>query len=132
MFPSEHDVEAFRTEFGAESIIHRLAIPRQSFCGTQAAVVMTPASTKDETLARAWELVRAIAHWILARAPELPANERYEVIVGWSQAVRRKQGQIFKWGGELATIRGMADSSDWRQYEQALRHNWGKDVFEKR
>jgi hypothetical protein len=131
MFPSEQDLEAFRAEFGPESILHRLAIPRQSYCGTQAAVVIAPEVTKDATLARAWEIVRAVARWLLGRAAGLPANERYEIIVGWSQSVRKLQGQIFKTGGESSAIQTIADSTQWAQCGRAPLHRWEKDVFEK-
>jgi hypothetical protein len=130
MFPSEHDVEDFKTEFGADSILHRFAISRQSYCGTQAGVVILPDATKDATLARAWELVRAIARWILVRSSDLPASERYEVIVGWSQSVRRLQGQIFKVGGDRATVQTIADSESWSQCGRAPLIRWEKDVFE--
>ena len=130
MFPSERDIEDFKAEFGADSILHRLAIPRQSYCGLQAAVVIVPDATKDATLARAWELVRAIAHWILDRDAEFPASERYEVIVGWSQSVRRLQGQIFKVGGDRASVQTIADSESWSQCGRAPLIRWEKDVFE--
>jgi hypothetical protein len=130
MFPSEHDVETFKAEFGAESILHRLAISRQSYCGTQAAVVIKPAPTKEATLQHAWELVRSIARWILARASELPPTERYEIIIGWSQSVRRLQGQIFKVGGDHATVQTIADSAEWTQCGRTPLIRWEKDVFE--
>jgi hypothetical protein len=130
MFPSERDIEDFKTEFGADSILHRLAIPRQSYSGLQAAVVIMPEANKDATLARAWESVRAIARWILARDAEIPASERYEVIVGWRQSVRRLQGQIFKVGGDRNTVQIIADSESWSQCGHAPLIRWEKDVFE--
>lgn len=132
MFPSERDVEDFKAEFGADSILHRLAVARQSYFGLQAAVVIMPEATKDATLARAWELVRAIARWILARDTELPANERYEVTVGWSRLVRRSRGQIFKVGGDRAAVQTIADSESWSLCGRAPLIRWEKDVFENR
>jgi len=132
MFPSDHDIEAFKTEFGRESILERFAISRQSCCGTQAGVVITPKDTKDATLAHAWELVRSIARWILVRASELPPSERYEIIVGWSQTVRRLQGQVFKVGGDHAAVQTIADSAEWTQCGRAPLIRWEKDVFENR
>jgi hypothetical protein len=132
MFPSEQDVEAFKTEFGSESVLQRFVVPRQPYCGTRACVVVTPVVTKDATLRCCWELVRAIARWILARSSELPASERYEVIVGWNQSVRRLQGQIFKVGGDRAAIQTIADSAEWSHCGLAPLVRWEKDVFENR
>jgi hypothetical protein len=132
MFPSEHDVETFKAAFGSESILQRFTISRQTYCGTQAGVVITPELTKEATLRHAWELVRAIARWILVRASELPTSERYEIIVGWSQSVRRLQGQIFKVGGDRATIQTIADSVEWSQCGRTPLIRWEKDVFENR
>lgn len=130
MFPSEYNIELFKQEFGAESIVIRSAIPRQSFCGTQAAVVIIPRSTKEATLTYAWGLVRAIARWILSHASELPANERIIIIVGWSQSVRKLQGQIFKVGGDFATIQTIANTASWSECQYGPLFKWEKDVFQ--
>ena len=95
-------------------------------------MVITPKDTKDATLAHAWELVRSIARWILVRASELPPSERYEIIVGWSQTVRRLQGQVFKVGGDHAAVQTIADSAEWTQCGRAPLIRWEKDVFENR
>lgn len=130
MFPSEHDIEIFKAEFGPESILLRSPIPGQGIHGTQAAAVITPEATKDATLRRAWDSVRAISRWILARGSELPVSERYGLIVGWSQSVRRFQGQIFKVIGDRTTVQTVADSDSWSQCGQAPKLRWEKDVFE--
>jgi len=132
MFPSQQDIEDFRAQFGVESVLHRLALAHLNCCGTQAAVLITPARTKAETLALAWEMVRSAARWILSRSADLPMTERYMIIVGWSQSVREFQGQIFKTGGDHAAVRAIAESEDWKAFESALLRNWEKDVFDGR
>jgi hypothetical protein len=37
MFPSAQELDAFRAEFGPESVIHRMQIPRRDSWGTQVA-----------------------------------------------------------------------------------------------
>jgi hypothetical protein len=132
MFPTQQDIEAFQAEFGPESSLERMQIPQRDFCGTQAAAVILPSQTKDETLKHAWSLIRRMARWIVDRAGDHPATERYVIIVGWSQSVRRLQGQIFKKGGDREVIRAVADQTDWSQHEHALLPRWEKDVFESR
>jgi hypothetical protein len=130
MFPSPQDTEEFKTEFGIESTVHRMEIRRLGCYGTQAAAVIRPSSSKEETLKLAWSLVRAMAFWILNRSSDMPTSERYIVIVGWSQSVRKLQGQIFKTGGNREKLRIVADSQDWKQQEHALLYRWEKDVFD--
>jgi hypothetical protein len=132
MFPTQQDIEAFQVEFGSESVLARHHIPQRDFCGTQTAAVITPLPTKEETLKHAWSLARKMARWIFDRAGDLPATERYIVIVGWSQSVRRLQGQIFKVGGDREAIRVISDATDWSTHEHALLPRWEKDVFEGR
>lgn len=130
MFPSPQDVEALKSEFGVESIIERMEIRHLACCGTQAAAVITPLSSKEATLIHAWELIRGLARWTLDHTVELPATERYCVIVGWSQSVRRLQGQIFRACGDRERLQHIADATDWHQFEHTIRNNWEKDVFE--
>jgi hypothetical protein len=94
--------------------------------------MIAPASTKAETLESAWPLVRSIARWVLSRAADQPEIGRFEIIVGWSQSVRKMQGQIFKTGGDQATVRAIAASENWSQYPHALQKRWEKDVFDAR
>jgi hypothetical protein len=129
MFPSLQDVESFNSEFGAEAIIHRLPISHLNCNGTQAATVIKPLDSKDSTLEFAWEQVRKIADWILQRSVGLPSSERYMVIVGWSQTVRKQQGQIFKVGGELSALTAIAASANWKKDGYSPLLNWEKDVF---
>ena len=130
MFPTPHDVEAFKSEFGADSTIDRMEIRHLACCGTQAAAVIAPSQTKEATLTHAWELIRRLALWMLRHTVELPSTEKYCVIVGWSQSVRRLQGQIFRACGDRARLQCIADSTDWHQFEHTIRNNWEKDVFE--
>jgi hypothetical protein len=129
MFPSEHDIDIFKADFGPESILLRIPIPGQSIYATQAAAVIIPEATKDATLRRAWESVRAIARWILAHGSELPASERYGIIVGWSRSVRERQGQIFKLVGDRMEVKTVADSESWPQCGRTPLIRWEKDVF---
>ena len=134
MFPSAQELDAFRAEFGQESVIHRMQIPRRDNCGTQVVATIVPLPTKEETLNRAWSLARSLARWILARAHELTADERCIVIVGWSRSVRRLQGQIFKMGGTLDILCRLAECADWKTAQkipgqQIPLIRWEKDVF---
>ena len=131
MFPSIDDTEAFKSEFGTESVIERLEIPHLERRGTRVVAVITPAKTKEATLVSAWRLVRALADYLLRHSAALPETERYEIIVAWSQSVRRLQGHIFKVAGTLNDIQGIAESADWQTaYPHALRLGWEKDVFD--
>ena len=132
MFPTRQDIEAFQAEFGPESVLERHQFPQRDFCGTQAVAVILPSLTKEETLKHAWSLIRSMAGWIIDRAGDHPATERYIIIVGWSRSVRPLQGQIFKKGGDREMIRAVADHTDWSQHEHALLSRWEKDVFESR
>jgi hypothetical protein len=129
MFPREADIENFKVEFGSEGILRRLEIRRRGCHAIQAATVIMPNATKDATLMRAWRLVRSIAHWIIACGTELPVNERYEIIIGWSKSVRKLQGQIFKVSGDRAAVQAIADSESWIQCGCVPLLRWEKDVF---
>ena len=134
MFPSRQDVEAFQVAFGPEAGIKRLYLSHLNCFGTQVAAVILPASTKDESLKLAWEVIRKQARWLILVAPSLPETERYVLIAGWSRQVRKLQGQIFKTGGSIEEVRLIADSPDWMQFEErsrqrALLQGWEKDVF---
>jgi len=130
MFPSSQDLVAFRLEFGVESIISRMAIPRLGCCGTQTAVVIAPLETRDATLTHSWKLIRNQADWLLRHTRDLPPTERYCVIVGWSRTVRKLQGQIFRACGDQARMQSIADSTGWRQFEHTIRNNWEKGLFD--
>jgi hypothetical protein len=132
MFPSLQDVESFRSEFGGEAVLHRLPITNLSCNGTQAAAVIKPLDTKDSTLTFAWGQVRKMAEWILQHSAVLPSSERYMVIVGWSQSVRKQQGQIFKVGGERSALAAIAASTDWKKDGFSPLITWEKDVFSNR
>jgi hypothetical protein len=134
MFPTVQDVEGFVAEFGRESVIHRMQIPRRETWATQVATTVLSASTKEETLNRAWSWARALSDWILARVHLLTPDERVIVIVGWSTLVRPRQGQIFKIGGTLDLLRKLAACEDWKAarklpQQQIPVSNWEKDVF---
>jgi hypothetical protein len=137
MFPASQDVKAFQSAFGADALLERLQIPRENYCGTQPCVVIRPTTTKDETLIIAWNLMREQARWILTHSSNLPVSERYMIIVGWSQSVRRLQGQIFKAGGAIGEVQAIAASVDWNEFgqttrQQVLQPRWEKDVFDAR
>ncbi len=129
MFPTSQDVEKFRSEFGAESIIIRTEIRHLACYGTQAAAVIAPLESRDATLAYSWDLIRKLASWVVRHTSDLPATERYCVIVGWSRSVRELQGQIFKACGDRARLQSIADSTDWHQFEHTIRSNWEKGLF---
>jgi hypothetical protein len=135
MFPSNQDIAEFSSEFGQESFIGRSYVTKLACFGTQVAAVVMPEQSKEATLTRAWGMVRRLADWVLTHADELPPKERIFVIVGWSRSVRTLQGQIFKAGGDIETIRAIAASEDWSHFEQktqyrALLPRWEKDVFD--
>lgn len=134
MFPTAQELDAFRAEFGPESVIDRMQIPRRDTWGTQVAATVAPLVTKEETLDHAWTLARSLACWILARAQELTPDERCFVIVGWSKSVRPLQGQIFKMGGTLDILASLAECADWKTAQkipgqQIPLFRWEKDVF---
>jgi hypothetical protein len=132
VFPTQQDIEAFQVEFGAESVLDRHQIPQRKFCGTQAAALIVPSQSKEETLKHAWSLVRSLARWVFDRADGLPTTERYIIIVGWSRSVRGLQGQIFKVGGDRDELRVISEAPDWSIREHALLPRWEKDVFHSR
>jgi hypothetical protein len=127
MFPSPQNVEALKTKFGPESGILRAEIRSLGCYGTQAYAVVAPSVSKDMTLVHAWDVIRGLAQWTLAHTSEFPSNERYCVIVGWSQS----QGQIFRACGDRERLQRIADSTDLRQFEHAIRSNWEKDKFDR-
>ncbi len=134
MFPTAQELDAFKAQFGPESVIHRMQIPRRGTWGTQAAATVVPSPTKEETLNHAWGLARSLARWVLARAHELTTDERCIVIVGWSKSVRPLQGQIFKMGGSLDILATLAQCADWQTAQkipgqQIPLVRWEKDVF---
>jgi hypothetical protein len=134
MFPTAQDLEEFRAQFGPESVIDRMQIPRRDAWGTQVAATVVPSPTKEETLRHAWSLARSLARWVLARAHELTTDERCIVIVGWSRSVRPLQGQIFKMGGSLDILATLAKCADWQTAQktpgqQIPLTRWEKDVF---
>jgi len=132
MFPSEHDVEEFKAQFGSDSVLHRIPLSHLGCDGLQAAAMITPAPTKAETLEIAWTLVRSVARWVLPQAADHPTVGRFEIIVGWSQSVRKMQGQIFKTGGDQDTVRAIAACENWSQYPSALQQSWEKAAFDAR
>ena len=137
MFPTDQELDAFRAQFGPESVIHRMQIPRSDTWGTQVAATVLPSPTKEETLRHAWGLARSLARWVLARAHELTTDERCIVIVGWSKSVRPLQGQIFKMGGSLDILARLADCADWQAAQKVPGQQiplirWEKDVFAER
>lgn len=59
------------------------------------------------------------------------------LVVGWSRSVGEMQGQLFKAGGTIETVRQVVASSDREAWERAsgsraLLPNWQKDVFAQR
>jgi hypothetical protein len=136
MFPTDSDIKEFKAEFGLESVIQRMQVPRRTTWTTQVAATVLSASSKEETLNRAWSLARGLSDWILARSNLLTPDERVGVIVGWSTLVRPLQGQIFKVGGTVDDLRKLAACEDWKTArelpgQQIPIPRWEKDVFRK-
>lgn len=124
--------DALKSEFGEEATFHRLWLSHLNCHGTQVSATVRPETTESETLTSAWNLVKALASWLLSKRAGLPENERYEIIVGWSVHVRSTQGQIFKTGGAAADLRKISASVtlDDLAVRNGLRPKWQKDVFD--
>jgi len=136
MFPTVEEQEEFRKEFGRESSIQRMQIPRHGTWGISIAATVLSESTREKTLNCAWYLALQLSKWILARSQLLTPEERVIVIVGWSALVRPKQGQIFKIGGNLDELKKLAACEDWKTArklsgQQIPLLRWEKDVFAK-
>ena len=76
------DDQALESEFGNEIVLFRLWPAHLDRHGTQIAATINRKETEAESLQSAWSLVQPLASWLLRNADKLPANERYEVIVG--------------------------------------------------
>jgi hypothetical protein len=133
MFPSDLDKADFAARFGVDAHLQRMAIPRQRASATTLAAFVMPKEGPEATLALAWDLARSLARWLLDRIGELPANEVYAIVVGWSKATREHQGQIFKLIASTEDVRQIVACSKWVDWEQsghrALLPNWQRDVF---
>lgn len=127
-------MSALETEFGGEATEHRLWLEHLDCYGTQIGVTIEPQKSEDQTLQFAWQLVQRLAQWLIGQSALLPANERYQIIVGWSPKVRAKQGQIFKTGGSVAELHQIIEAPTSQVFDQragyvSLRPKWQKDVF---
>lgn len=127
----------FIAQFGNDMIYERCRVGSLAFSTvTTAGVCVRPASSKEETLEACWLYVQEIARWLIARIRRYPDDERFEIIVAWSTAVRVRQGHIFKIIGDVGEIVALPSFSSWREYEAqthraALVANWAKEVFTK-
>lgn len=128
------EADVFFQEFGVEAVRHRLFLSHLHVWGTQVGACIRPERDPAATLDKAWRTVQALARYLLSEVAILPADERYEIIVGWSRSVRPLQGQIFKLGGDAARLKLICSCQSYLDYEAnsgqaALRLNWQKDVF---
>jgi len=127
-------------KYGADFIFDRLSIPQADgsrLSAHQACVCIAPKDDEASTLEYAWQIVRELAGWLTEAFAGLPEGERFQVIVGWSRAVRENQGQIFKiWGFRHRMIEIAATPT----CEKFARKSgdarvpmpgWQKDVFQK-
>ena len=127
------DEQTLQSEFGNEAILNRLWLAHLGCHGTQVAATIVPGNTEAGTLQNAWDVVRRLAEWTIRNGVNLPADERFELIVGWSRSVRPMQGQIFKTGGVRCDLQCIASSPTYDEFVSAehnpLRTNWRKDVL---
>ena len=132
MIPSEKYREKFTFD--------RLTIPLgdgSRLSARQACVCIVPMEDEATTLGYAWQIVRELAMWLTETFSGLPDGERFQVVVGWCESVRKHQGQIFKiWGFRDS----MCEIAATRTYEEFARKSgdlrvpipgWQKDVFRK-
>jgi hypothetical protein len=127
-------------KYGADFIFDRLSIPQSDgsrLSAHQACVCIAPKEDEASTLEYAWQIVRELAKWLTETFVGLPEGERFQVIVGWSQAVRRHQGQIFKiWGfrDRMVEIAATPTCEEFARKSGDPRvpmPGWQKDVFQK-
>ncbi len=127
-------------KYGADFIFDRLSIPQADgsrISAQQACVCIAPKEDEASTLGYAWQIVRELAKWLTETCVGLPEGERFQVIVGWSEAVRRHQGQIFKiWGFrdrmiEIAATPTCEEFSRKTGDPRVPMPGWQKDVFHK-
>ena len=127
-------------KYGADFSFDRLSIPQadgKRLSAHQACVCIAPKENEAATLEYAWQIVRELAKWLAETFVDLPEQERFQVIVGWSQAVRRHQGQIFKiWGFrhrmvEIATTATCEEFARKSGDSRVPMPGWQKDVFRK-
>jgi len=98
-------------------------------------VCITPKHDAASTLDYAWGVLRELAEWVCEEFKDRPTSETYRIVIGWSKAVRKHQGHIFKIWLDLARIREVAGCVTPEDYSARFGsgwtpfHNWQKDVF---
>ena len=126
----------FHAEFGIGSVLNGSDF-RPHFDGWlyNVARLISPSPSREEHTTKVWAFTREMAAWLLARQARFQPMDRFQLIVGWPEQIRRTSRQIIKLGGsfdELARIAAADESATYEAYlgYPILRRGWDVGIYD--
>src|SRR5689334_1291122 len=98
----------FRAEFGDDSVFDGCDF-RPHFDGWlyNVARLVSLSPNREQHAAKVWAYTREMAAWLLARRAHFQPGDRFQLVVGWPEQVRRTARQIVKLGGDFDELARM-------------------------
>jgi hypothetical protein len=102
---------------------------RSTFPGdlVNVASLVNPEPTVDATIAMLEHRTRKIATWTISHRRQFSAGDRFQIILGWPESVRKAGRQVIKMGGDFDAVASIADGTA----EIVPMPGWSNRVFEK-
>ena len=133
MSPSQLDAE-FKKSFGKAVISRTDFRPRWNADLINAAIVIKPLKTEEETYRFIWDQGVSICKWLVRVRDCFGKEDNFQVIVAWDESIRTSGRHVLKIRGDIeALIRATACASR----EEAIKagvsvqdfRGWSKNVF---
>jgi hypothetical protein len=87
---------------------------------------MSPAATRAETESLLVDRTREMASWILNHRSEFGPGDKFQLILGWPESIRKTGRQIIKAGGDYDALARIVSGVE----PVVTRPGWDKSIFE--
>ena len=100
-----------------------------------ACYVVDKLPTRELQESSTWTIAQAITQWLLENRSLFSEQDRFQVIVGWPESVRRSGRQIVKVGGTFKELQVLIDAKNFTEFERVTGQtfftlNWDLEVFD--